>query len=122
MMYNTLDQSALDLIPETKAWPMATLSNPYQSTTSSDESLPHGGIVMYCTSWCPDCRRARVWLKEHNLEYIEIDVEKNPQASAQVKAWAGGNRTTPTFDIDGTIIVNFNLQKLTEALADRLTD
>jgi hypothetical protein len=37
-------------------------------------SLPHGGIVMYCTRWCPDCRRARVWLSARNLDFIEVDM------------------------------------------------
>jgi len=26
--------------------------------------LPHGGIVMYCTRWCPDCKRMRRWFAE----------------------------------------------------------
>jgi len=26
-------------------------------------ALPHGGIVMYCTKWCPDCKEARArWI------------------------------------------------------------
>jgi mycoredoxin len=99
---------------------MASVSE-YHKNPSTDKGLPRGGIVMYCTSWCPDCRRARAWFKEHNLEYTEVDVEANPRAADQVKVWAGGNRVTPTFDIDGTIIVNFNEQKLREVLKDRLT-
>jgi hypothetical protein len=30
--------------------------------------------------------------------------------------WANGNVTSPTFDIDGTILVDFNEEKLAEAL------
>jgi glutaredoxin len=78
--------------------------------------LPHGGIVMYCTSWCPDCKRARAWLAAHNLPYTEVDITTTPGASAQVRAWANGNQTTPTFDIDGTIIVDFDEARLTELL------
>lgn len=99
---------------------MAALAGGHKSI-STDEELPQGGIVMYCTRWCPDCRRARIWLTEHNLEFVEIDIDANPDAAAQVKAWAGGNRTTPTFDVNGTIIVNFNEQKLREALKDQLS-
>jgi peroxiredoxin/glutaredoxin len=78
--------------------------------------LPKGGIVMYCTSWCPDCRNARAWLKEHHLTYTEVDINATPGAREQVKQWAHGNLTTPTFDIDGTIVVDFDEQKLAEVL------
>jgi glutaredoxin len=78
--------------------------------------LPHGGIVMYCTKWCPDCKRARTWLSERNLRYREVDINATPGAAEQVEQWANGNRTTPTFDIDGTIIVDFDEVKLKEVL------
>ncbi len=79
-------------------------------------TLPHGGIVMYCTKWCPDCKDARAWLANHNLPYTEVDITTTPGAAKQVEAWANGNRTTPTFDIDGTIVVDFDLPGLREVL------
>jgi glutaredoxin len=82
-----------------------------------DAPLPHGGIVMYCTPWCGDCRRARAWLAERGLAYTEVDISRSPKAKAQVRAWANGNETTPTFDIDGTIIVDFKPDQISAALA-----
>jgi len=81
-----------------------------------DEELPHGGVVMYCTSWCPDCRRARAWLKVHNIPYTEVDIDANSRAASQVKQWANGHRTTPTFEIDGEVIINFDEKRLSEVL------
>ncbi len=78
--------------------------------------LPHGGIVMYCTKWCPDCKEARAWLAQHQLPYTEVDIYSTPGAVKQLKAWAHGNRTTPTFDIDGTIVVDFDLPRLRDVL------
>lgn len=78
--------------------------------------LPHGGIVMYCTKWCPDCKQARAWLAEHQLPYTEVDITSTPGAGKQVEQWGNGSRTTPTFDIDGTIIVDFDLLRLKEIL------
>ena len=80
---------------------------------SQDEPLPHGGVVMYCTAW------ARVWLKEQNIPYTEVDIDANPKAAAQVRQWANGNQTTPTFDIDGRIVVDFNEDQLRELLKIR---
>lgn len=78
--------------------------------------LPKGGIVMYCTPWCGDCRRARDWLKQRGLAFTEVDISRSAKARAQVRAWANGNETTPTFDIDGRIIVDFKPDLLAEAL------
>lgn len=87
---------------------------------ASVSPLPKGGIVLYCTSWCPACRRARAWLKDHHLTFVEVDIDKNPAAAEQVKLWNKGNRTTPTFDIDGVILSDFNEAKLHHLLKDRL--
>jgi len=81
---------------------------------------PKREIVMYCTSWCPDCRRARNWLKANNLDYIEVDIDTNPTASEQVKKWNNGKRVMPTFDFGGVIIPNFDEPKLAEAVKNWL--
>jgi glutaredoxin len=95
--------------------PLAAAREP-RRVVKPDVPLPHGGIVMYCTHWCPDCKKARAWLKAHNLDYTEVDIHSTPGADRQVKRWANGNITTPTFDIDGTIIVDFDKPRLREAL------
>lgn len=82
--------------------------------------FPQSGIIMYCTSWCPDCRRAKNWLKANNLDYTEVDIDTNPSASEQVKKWNNGKRVMPTFDINGVIIPNFDEPKLSDVLKDRL--
>ena len=78
--------------------------------------LPQGGIVMYCTKWCQDCRKARAWLKEQKLDYIEVDIYSTPGALDQVRKWNQGKSVTPTIDIDGTIILDFDEQRLREVL------
>ncbi len=37
-------------------------------------------------------------------------------ADDQVRAWTGGDLTTPTFDIDGQIVIDFDEAKLRQAL------
>ena len=82
-------------------------------------SLPEGGIVMYCTKWCPACRRARNLFASLDLEFTEVDVNTTPEASEQVKKWANGNRTTPTFNIDGTVLVDWNEAELRKLLSEK---
>jgi glutaredoxin len=78
--------------------------------------LPHGGTVMYCTAWCHDCKKARKWFQIHQLPYTEVDITSTPGAAEQVRRWAHGNLTTPTFEIDGTILVEFDESRLREVL------
>lgn len=69
--------------------------------------LPHGGVVIYCTPWCPDCRRAKIWLKDHKVPYREVDIFSSPGAEGQVRLWNKGELVTPTFDLDGDILSDF---------------
>jgi glutaredoxin len=80
------------------------------------EAAPTADVVMYCTPWCPDCRRARAYLKERNIAYVEVDISRDRAAAQRVQGWANGNETTPTFNIRGTIIVNFDQAKINQAL------
>jgi glutaredoxin len=121
-----IDIHDIDLQPENEELlrvlrrvdPEAALNAPVETAQQSAE-LPKGGIVMYCTSWCPGCRRARAWFQARNLEFVEIDIDTNPAAAVQVKKWNNGARTTPTFDIDGTILSVFNEQKMIAALEEK---
>lgn len=73
-------------------------------------------LVMYCNQWCPACRRARAFLQQNGVAFIEIDIARNREAAAQVRRWNGGNETTPTFDVKGKILSNFRQAELAEAL------
>ncbi|MGH7836754.1 MAG: glutaredoxin family protein, partial [Candidatus Binataceae bacterium] len=35
---------------------------------------------MYTTSWCPDCWRAKSFLKERGMKFREVNIEKDPSA------------------------------------------
>jgi len=80
------------------------------------EPVPTADVIMYCTSWCPDCRRARAYLKGRNIAYVEVDISRDRAAAQRVREWANGNETTPTFNIKGTIIVGFDQVKINQAL------
>jgi arsenate reductase-like glutaredoxin family protein len=81
-----------------------------------EQARPAEDLVIYCTPWCPDCKQARAWLKEHGIPYKEIDISKDRVSAKRVQAWCDGHETTPTFDYKGTIIVDWDLKKLQEVL------
>lgn len=78
--------------------------------------LPHGGVVMYCSKWCADCRKAREWMDEHDIDFKEVDVYETPGALDQAREWGDGYLITPTFDIDGTIVLDFDKERLKQIL------
>lgn len=80
--------------------------------------LPYGGIVMYCSKWCPDCYGARKWLNEHGLEFTEVDIYEMPGALEQVREWGDGKLITPTFDINGQIVLDFEEDELEMILGE----
>jgi glutaredoxin len=57
-------------------------------------------VQIYCTEWCRDCRAAKQFLDAHGIEYSEIDVDADPEASAEVLRRVG-KRAIPQMVIDG---------------------
>ncbi len=78
--------------------------------------IPKADVIMYCTSWCPRCLQARGYFREHGIPFVEVNITRDREAAARVREWANGNETTPTFDIRGQIIVDYDLTKLEAAL------
>jgi glutaredoxin 3 len=41
-------------------------------------------VVMYATSWCPYCERARTLLERKKVAFEEIDIDAQPNARAEM--------------------------------------
>ena len=68
-------------------------------------------------SWCPDCKRAKVFLGQHRIAYDWVDMENNDAAIAEVERLNGGKRSIPTIVFpDGSILV----EPSNDELADKL--
>lgn len=64
-------------------------------------------IVMYSTSWCGYCRKARKQLIELGADFVEKDIEKSSTAHREHAALANG-RGVPLFDYGGYIIRGYS--------------
>ena len=58
-------------------------------------------VLMYSTSWCGDCRRAKQFLNERGVAYREINVDEDPDAEELILKVNNGRRKIPTFEVDG---------------------
>ncbi len=56
-------------------------------------------VVMYSTTWCPDCRRAKSFLKDRGIEVREINIEDDPDAEDLVLRVNHGRRKVPTIQV-----------------------
>ena len=77
--------------------------------------LPRGGIVMYCTPWCPDCKRRAYVAGDTTWPTPRWKFMRPPAPSSRCGS-GQRQRTTPTFDIDGQIVVDFDAARLKAVL------
>jgi len=58
-------------------------------------------VMMYTTSRCPDCLRAKSFLKERGVDYREVNIEEDPAAEQIVLEANKGKRKVPTLEVGG---------------------
>ena len=68
--------------------------------------MSNPNITIYGAYWCPDCRRSKQFLGEHQIPYHWVDIEQDPEAERFVIEKNQGKRIIPTivFD-DGSFLV-----------------
>ncbi len=72
-------------------------------------------VIVYSTSSCPWCVKVKDFLSENNIEFEERNAQENPKYAVELQEKSGG-LAVPVTDIDGTVIIGFNVPKLKEAL------
>jgi glutaredoxin len=75
-------------------------------------------ITLYGTTWCPDCRRAKAFLKERGVSFREVNIEEDPSGEAIVIKANNGKRTVPTIEVSGRYFAcsPFDAEQLAEEL------
>ncbi len=58
-------------------------------------------IVIYSTTVCPFCVRAKMLLNKKKVAFEEINLDKTPERRDEMIKRAGGRRTVPQIFIDG---------------------
>jgi glutaredoxin 3 len=61
-------------------------------------------VVVYSTTHCPYCDRAKALLKKKSIEFQEVDVTEDQAKRQWLVAASGGRRTVPQIFIDGKSI------------------
>ncbi len=78
-------------------------------------------VIMYSTKHCPVCHKARRWLLEQKIPYVEKDLETNPGAAMELaqkgKAQNVSTRGVPVFDVGGRLVPGFDPGAIKQLLA-----
>lgn len=64
-------------------------------------------VVIYTTSYCPFCTRAKALLRSKNVDFEEIDVTQDGRLQEEVQRLSG-RRTVPQIFIDGKSVGGFD--------------
>lgn len=72
-------------------------------------------VKIFSTPFCIYCVSLKQFLKEHNIEFEEVDVSKDKVAQEEMIK-KSGQMGVPVVEIDGEIIVGFNKNKISELL------
>jgi thioredoxin reductase (NADPH) len=63
-------------------------------------------ITVYGAYWCPDCRRSKQFLGEHQIPYKWVDIEQDAAGEVYVLQKNNGKRIIPTIEFpDGSTLV-----------------
>ena len=72
-------------------------------------------IKIYSTPTCSWCKKAKAYLGEKGIAFESIDVSNNEAAQKEMIE-KSGQMGVPVIDIDGKIIVGFDLEQINETL------
>jgi glutaredoxin 3 len=72
-------------------------------------------VKVYSTPTCPYCIRAKQFLKENNISFLDIDVVSDSIAAKEMID-KSGQMGVPVIEIDGKIIVGFDKGQIKQEL------
>jgi len=69
-----------------------------------------GQVILYATSWCGYCAKARKLLQENGIPYYEYNIETSQIGREQHKNLGG--RGVPVLLINGVVVKGYNPAKI----------
>lgn len=104
------------------SYPVAVASRHGSDAKPASEVAATSGVVIYTTSWCGVCKRAKALLRELGVPFEEKDVEASRSAAEELAAKAqraglslGG---VPVIDVGGVLLQGLDEGSLRRALRD----
>ena len=88
-----------------------------EETRPAFETKKRADVVLYTTSWCPYCRKARDYLRSRGIDFVEYDIEKDKEAATR-KRQLDNRGGVPFAIINGRSISGFSASAYDRALQE----
>ena len=72
-------------------------------------------IIVYGTQMCPWCHKMTDWLKKNGIDFEYIDVGTDREKAIEMVE-KSGQMGVPVADVNGEIVVGFDMSKLKKLL------
>ena len=72
-------------------------------------------VLLYKTTRCIWCAKTVEFFKQHNVKFKEIYVDEDQKAAKEMIK-KSGQMGVPVIDVDGTIIVGYDVDSIKKAL------
>lgn len=73
-----------------KSNPITLKINSFKGVSVKPSAIDTGNkVIMYSTSWCGYCKKAKRYFNKKNIQFTEYDIEKNARAKRQYKRLNG---------------------------------
>lgn len=73
-------------------------------------------VIVYSTPTCPYCQRAKKHLSDKGISFEDVNVADDLERQEEMVA-KSGQMGVPVLDINGTVIVGFDLARIDAAIA-----
>ncbi|MFH1130362.1 MAG: glutaredoxin domain-containing protein [Pseudomonadota bacterium] len=115
------------IVMSRSAFELAALGRTHQDALGPPQPATTGiktnEIVLYATQWCPACKVAREYITKKGIPFVEKDIEKDPNAAAELmqKAQTAGisPNGVPVLDIKGTLVQGFDPSQFEALIGDK---
>ena len=72
-------------------------------------------VKVYSTNFCTYCKIAKEFLKEKKIPFEDINVQENKEAAKEMIE-KSGQTGVPVIEINGQIVIGFNIERIKELL------
>jgi glutaredoxin len=84
------------------------------------QAVAHAGkravsVALYGATWCRYCRMAKAWLREHDVPFVEHDIDAEPSAREALRR-LNPRGSVPTIDVEGEVLIGFSDVALQQAI------
>jgi len=74
-------------------------------------------VVIYSLPTCPNCKRAKEYLSQKGIPYIDYDVAKDKERTKEMMQ-KSGQLGVPVILVNDDVLIGFNQSKLDKLLSE----